>query len=349
MIKKTKILYLYSEIVGYNIPVFKEYVNNYNAEVHVVHWDHKKLKPYDPEEIAGVFYYKRSEYDFKNILDLAKKIDPAIIYISGWMDKDYLKVTKIFKKRGIPVVTGFDDIWFGNLRQRIASIIFPFYYKKYFTHAWIAGSLQFEFARKLGFERNKIIFDLLSCDTDFFQKDNEDIELKNNFIYVGNFRRRKGTDILMKAFDLYKNKYNGEWNLIVVGNGEQEDIVKNRRGVMFHPFSTSKEVKVIAKGAGVFILPSRHDQWGVVVHEFCCLGFPLIVSDNVGAKTSFLIDGYNGYSFQNENVDDLAKKMDKISKIPQVQLKKMGNNSKLLSKRISVESSAANFMSILSK
>jgi hypothetical protein len=35
--KKTKILYLYSEIVGYNIPVFKEYVNNYNAEVHVVH------------------------------------------------------------------------------------------------------------------------------------------------------------------------------------------------------------------------------------------------------------------------------------------------------------------------
>ena len=39
-----KILYLYSEVVGYLIPIFEEYVSSYDAEVNVVHWDKEKVK-----------------------------------------------------------------------------------------------------------------------------------------------------------------------------------------------------------------------------------------------------------------------------------------------------------------
>ena len=51
-----KILYLYSEIVGYLIPIFKEYVSSYNAEVHVIHWDKKKLKPYQPPKLDKIIF-----------------------------------------------------------------------------------------------------------------------------------------------------------------------------------------------------------------------------------------------------------------------------------------------------
>ena len=36
--------------------------------------------------------------------------------------------------------------------------------KKYFSHGWVAGIYQFEYDRKLGFEKDKIIFDLYSAD-----------------------------------------------------------------------------------------------------------------------------------------------------------------------------------------
>ena len=78
------ILYLYSELMGYQIPVFKEYVTSYNAKVHVVHWNHKKLTPYVQTSIEGDTYYNRSDFDirmdgwrlFRNLPHIKEKWDP---------------------------------------------------------------------------------------------------------------------------------------------------------------------------------------------------------------------------------------------------------------------------------
>lgn len=43
----------------------------------------------------------------------------------------------------------------------------------------------------------------------------------------------------------------------------------------------------LMKQCGVFILPSRIEPWGVVVHEFSAAGFPLLLSDQVGSAESF--------------------------------------------------------------
>lgn len=346
--RRLVVLYLYSELVGYQISIFEEYVRTFDADVHVVHWDHKKIKPYIPSSLNRVFYYKRSEYDFERILDLSNKIEPDIVYVSGWMDKDYLRVTQRKKGQGIPVVTGFDDIWIGSIRQRIGSLVFPFLYKKYFSHAWVAGPYQYEFAKRLGFKNSEIIFDLLTADTRIFNSNlARDTSLNKTFLYVGNFRKVKGTDILVDAFDIYKNKFRGDWKLVVVGNGELEGIIKVDSDIVLLPFSSSDELVNIALNAGAFILPSRHDQWGVVVHEFASLGLPLILSENVGARASLLIEGFNGFSFKGNSSMDLALKMSQISEMAISDLKLMGMNSRLLAKRISVETSAANFMSVL--
>ncbi|MEN2489799.1 glycosyltransferase [Flavobacterium sp. B11] len=350
MIDKIKILYLYSELVGYQIPILKEYVSQYNAEVHVMSWDKKKIKPYVPELIEGVTYYKRSEYNNEQILSLTLDINPDIIYISGWMDKGYLYVTKRMKKQNVPIVTAFDDIWKGTLRQKVGAFIFPFYFKKFFTHAWVAGAYQFEFAKKMGFKNREIVFDMLSADTSQFKYDANSLRKENtqkSFLYVGNFRKVKGVDILINAFEIYKSKYNGTWNLICVGNGELEPSLKECSRVKLFPFSTSKEIIEISKNANVFILPSRNDQWGVVVHEFACLGMPLLLAENVGAKASFFINGFNGYGFNNDSAEELAKQMYRFEKLDNNELLSMGENSYALSKKINVATSAANFISIL--
>ncbi|RTY86016.1 glycosyltransferase family 4 protein [Flavobacterium sp. RSP15] len=347
-----KILYLYSELMGYQIHVFNEYVENYNADVHVIHWDHKKLTPYVPPVIKGVSYYNRSETDYKAILELCNKIHPDIIYISGWMDKDYLKVTMQMKLKGIPIVVGFDDIWYGTLRQKAAVLIFPILYKKYFSHAWVAGPYQFEYAKRLGFKNSKIIFDLLSANTQSFDAScntESDKGKRKYFLYVGRLSEAKNIDKLVEGFKIYKEVHKGNWGLVCVGNGNLKSTIDSCTDIKYISFSTESELKELARSAGAFVLASKHEPWGLVVHEFASMGLPLLVSDKVGSKPIFFVNGFNGFGFSCKYSEDIALKMKAMSDLTEEELAVMGLNSRLLANRINVKTSAANFISILRK
>ena len=210
----------------------------------------------------GVTFYKRSDYSSKDLLLFVLSLKPDIVYISGWMDKGYLKITSRLKKQGVPVVAGFDDMWEGRLRQRIGAILFPFYLKKYFSHAWVAGPYQFEFAKRLGFSNKEVIFDLLSANTAKFTLPERKKKEQKSFLYVGNFRAVKGTDILAEAYSIYRSELQGSWGLTCVGNGEMEEVLKYNKEIEIHPYANESELKAIASNCDVFVLPSRHDQWG---------------------------------------------------------------------------------------
>ncbi|MHA7108843.1 glycosyltransferase family 4 protein [Sunxiuqinia elliptica] len=347
-----KLLYLYAELMGYQIPILKQLTQNYNAELHVVHWDHKKLTPYIPPVIDKVKYYKRSIFTQSKLKELVDSINPNLVYISGWMDKDYLKIARLLRNKGIPVVAGSDTQWKGNIKQRIASLVFPLTIKKCFSHIWVAGPYQYEYAKRLGFKKREIIFNTLSANTSLFKKGQEYIKSKKadypkTFLYVGNFRSIKGTDILFEAFKIYRQKYKGTWNLICVGNGELKHLLNNTTGIQVIDFSTQEELVALTQKVGVFILPSRFDQWGLVVHEFATAGIPLILSENVGSSSTFLIENYNGYKYFNNCPNELAKTMYQFSLKDNDELFNMGQKSITLSQRISPEIVAASLMSVI--
>ena len=326
--------------MGYQIPILKEFVEKRHAQVHVVHWDQKKLTPYKPPNLENVTYYNRSEYTQRQLKILATRINPDIIYISGWQDKDYLSVVKVFRKKGIPVISGFDDQWKGSFKQHVASLIFPFIRNKYFSHGWVAGPYQYEYARKMGFKKNEIIFNLYSGNTPLFNKGIEYLDIKakdypKTFLYVGNFRSIKGTDLLVDAFKKYRMIYHGNWELICIGNGELRCLMENISGLEVLDFMNQDKLVEMTKRAGIFVLPSRFDQWGVVVHEFASAGMPLILSEHVGARPTFLIENYNGLSFKNNSSEHLAKVMFAMSNKSNSELIEMSKNSFLLSKKMS--------------
>jgi len=336
----------------YQIPVLREYVDKYNAQVHVVHWDHKKLTPYMPPQLDNVICYKRSEYTKHQLEELVTYIEPNIAYICAWQDKGYLPAARMLRKRGIPVVAGFDGQWKGSVKQRIASLIGPCVLRRYFSHAWVAGPYQYASARRIGFRKYEIIFNLLSADTRLFNKAKDLLSEKEDnypkrFLYVGNFREIKGTDILLDAFNRYRTQYEGDWELLCVGNGELRYLLDNVPGVNVIDFASQDKLVEIAQGSGVFVLPSRFDHWGVVVHEFSSAGMPLILSENVGASAIFLVDGLNGTTFKHNSPQNLAKAMNKMSRKSDAELIEMGKNSYSLSTRINSRLVSASFLSII--
>jgi len=82
--------------------------------------------------------------------------------------------------------------------------------KTFYNYVWVPGPLQYEYARRIGFKKTEIICNLLSGNSILFSQAAhalDDEKLTNypeTFLYVGRFAEAKGIDILIKAYDIYK-------------------------------------------------------------------------------------------------------------------------------------------------
>lgn len=347
-----KILYLYAEVMGYTMATIKSLLEQ-GAEVHVVYWDKMRLTPYQMPDLKGIKKYPKSKHPLELLKMLAMSVDPDLTVVSGWMDKDYLSVVSLLRKNGKSVVVGFDGQWYGGLKQYLAAFLGTIgYFSRYFSHAWVAGPYQYEYARRLGFKKNNIIFDLYSSDSQLFQDAfNSCYELKKNkyphrFLFVGRFEDIKGLNTLLDAWENMLDE-RSDWQLYFIGNGSYKRKLLATSGVVVKDFMQPDELVEEVTEAGCFVLPSLVEPWGVVVHEFAAAGLPLILSDKVGAATTFLIPGTNGYSFNANDAASLAKSMLRIIKSDDDELLQMSRASTYLSNRITSYTSACNLLSLV--
>jgi len=349
-----RILYLYAELMGYQVPVLEVYVRKYGCEVHVVHWDHNKLTPYAPPILNGIAYYPRSAYDRGGLVQLAAKIRPQIACVSGWMDRDYLSVCRFLRSEGIPVVSGFDDVWTGSLRQKVASFVPSALRRRYFSHAWVTGPYQFEFAARLGFKKEETIFNCYSADVPLFNKafhssrPSKIVKYPHRFLCVARFDPVKGIDLLVDAWRDLRGKRK-DWELCFVGNGPLGESLAKVPEVSVKPFVPPEGLLDEAAASGCLVLPSRKEPWGVVLHEFAAAGLAIICSDVCGAAPMFVTPGANGYIFRAGDLDSLQRSMLNIINSSDETLQDFSTRSHEYGQHITPDLTAASFMSILER
>ncbi len=335
-----KILFLYTELAGYTLACLHE-LEKHVDELHVVRWPVNNEAPFKFEFSEKTRVYERNSLSNEELLKLSKGISPDIIYVSGWVDKGYLQVCKHFKGN-IPVVVGFDNQWTGGLKQNLASLMSFRMIKPYFSHAWIPGEPQRKFAEKLGFETDKILTGVYSADVDLFEgyrKDSEEEKSQkppHRFLYVGRYVEWKGINEMFEAF---KSLGEGrkDWELWCVGVGDLYDSRPNVPGVKHLGFKQPYELKEVIAETSVFILPSKFEPWGVVLHEYAAAGFPLISAKVVGASSAFIQENKNGYFIDPENIGSIAEKMKTFIQMPDKDITEMGKKSIELSKSITPE------------
>ena len=343
--------------MGYNIPIFEALVTRYGATVDVVHWDQNKKTPYVPNtSTPNVRFHPRSRFTAQSLCDFVTKLDPDLVYTSGWQDKGYRPALLHLKLSGVPIVMGLDSQWSNSLRQRLGGRLVKHIYKKrYFSYAWVPGPLQYECATHLGFKHDEIIGNLLTANTQIFDSAATALDQEKacsypkNFLYVGRLTESKGIDTLIAAFEKYRSEYAGNWGLTCIGNGPLASKLQLQPGIAVEAFADQVSLAIYARRMGALILPSRYEPWGVVAHEFAVAGLPLVVSNRVGARHQFLVDGLNGYVFKSGSKDDLAEKMNSIASRTDMQLLLMGRISRQLAGSLTPEIVAASFVSALNR
>ena len=329
-----QILYLYREIMPYNIPVLKE-LTKQGFYITVIHDIKKKLTPYSPPEIENVTFICAEQFDREGLLTRALSIDPCLIYVSDRTNRKYNYIAiQLRRRKGVPVISGCDTQWTGG-KQWFNVLTSWFRHQRFFSHLLVAGMRQFEYAKKLGFKNDKILWPLNSANNDIFlqiQITPDRFRRPRNFLYVGRFAEVKGLVILLNAWSRISDKRGA--TLTLVGNGPLKDKLRYPHDVITHDFMTQEDLVKMASEASCFILPSTFEPWALVIHEFAASGLPLIVTSACGAAPHFLISKYNGFLVSPNQIVELKTAIEKIILMPDEMLFKFAVRSRELSNSI---------------
>ena len=347
------IVYLYSEVMPYAITIMRALRDYFNVNIHCICWDEDKMTPFIPKDLERVKFYRRSNFDKRGLIEFIESKNPEIVFISGRMDKVYLKAAVYFKSKGIPIVSACDNQWYGTVKNRIAALFSRFIYHRYFDYFWIPGRRQFEFAKRVGFDNKYILNYSLCADVDCFRKAYFERKEKtvgnypHKIVFAGRFVKNKGIDILIQAFNEFKAEVETDWKLVVVGTGSLK--INSTPDIEVKEYMTTEELAAHSASWGVFCLPSIWEPWGVVVHEFTAAGMPVIASNEVGAADTFVIDNYNGFVFKSGDIKSLKAAFKKLSLKSDEQLWMMSERSAEIAHAITPAKSAHSFMSVLRK
>jgi glycosyltransferase involved in cell wall biosynthesis len=118
-------------------------------------------------------------------------------------------------------------------------------------------------------------------------------------LYCGQLIERKGLRTLLDAFRSAAGE-TPRLRLKLVGTGPLERELRamltppERDRVEFAGFRPVSELPRLFAEADLFVLPSLHDGWGVVVNQALGAGLPIVCSDAVGAAHDLVVEGGNG-------------------------------------------------------
>jgi glycosyltransferase involved in cell wall biosynthesis len=320
-------LFLYTELAGYSMDCFQEHLRLHPEDsIHVVHYLINPEAPFQFSTPAGVFMHEKKKLGTEGIYDLIKQIRPAVIFMSGWQDKDYLRLARMAGKT-YRFVLCLDNTWRNTWKQWLLLLPARLILRSLAQFCWVPGEPQKQYAIKLGFNSKNVFTGFYTANLQRYR----DIATKtkfrdrpHRFLVVARYVPQKGYDLLWRAFTtLHKAGFN-QWELWCVGTGPLYEHRVQYPGIRHLGFVQPNEMEYLISQTDVFVLPSRFEPWGVAVQEFAAAGMPLIVSDAVNSHHAFLKPQGNGFLFKNGDLESLKNAMQAMMEKRDEQLLEMG-------------------------
>lgn len=347
-----KLLVLYTRLSGYTAACLRAFRGKSDAEILIYTWPNQKNAPFDSATFSDIGDIRsRTEFSVTAIEQSIQVFEPDAVLVSGWADKDYIKICRKLKSQGILVISGCDTQWTGSLRQRIARIVAPMHTEKFIDVLWVAGERQRQLATKLGYSGERCWDGYYACNWDAFAQPQAEVNLVSNigkFLYVGRYEPEKGLDTLAAAYRIYCHEVQDPWLLICAGSGSLRNLLLEA-GAEDRGFVQPADLPTLMCEATAFVLPSRIEPWGVVAQEAAASHLPLILSNACGSSVHLLRPNFNGFRFESGSVSGLVSALKSMHMLRPEQRKEYGKASFDLSKQYTPQRWAEVFMFGLSK
>lgn len=111
--------------------------------------------------------------------------------------------------------------------------------------------------------------------------------------------------------------------LVIIGDGEERAALEAQsagsafaQDIRFLGFKNQTELPAYFALCDVFVLPSIHEPWGLVVNEVMDAARAVVVSDDVGCQADLVRDGVNGRVYPAGNTAALAAALQDVLATP---------------------------------
>lgn len=285
---------------------------------------------------------------------------PDVVFVNGWGDFMSIETISWAKRQGCKLVVmsetrradGSRSIFGEWIKGRVVRMC---------DSGFCGGESHREYLTDLGLPKQRVALGYNAVDNAFFGKTRKGVENPNApyFLASNRFVERKNLSRLIEAYAKYVKSFQAEggkgiWPLVLLGDGElRNDMVATalKLGleilagdlnpnseklktpaqvgqVVFPGFRQIDELLEFYSGAGAFIHPALSEPWGLVINEAMASGLPILSSNNVGAAEELLKEGVNGFSFDPNNVEELATVLKRVAEMPLEERESMGVASK---------------------
>jgi poly(glycerol-phosphate) alpha-glucosyltransferase len=131
-------------------------------------------------------------------------------------------------------------------------------------------------------------------------------------LFCGQMIARKGVDVLLQAFTQVIQSGCSARLLLVGREAELPEMLQTipaavRSHIDYAGFQSPDDLPTFFQQAGLFVLPSRYDGWGVVVNQALGAGLPILCSETVGAAHDLITPGENGMTFPAGDAESLSR------------------------------------------
>lgn len=269
-----------------------------------------------------------------------------VLWVHGYATVNQMHGILAAKALGIPVLIRSDS----SLRDRPRSGL-KLTAKKMFFHALrnlvdgvlVTGTLNTEYWRHYMGEDFPLFLLPYAVDNAWFQEqcrlaEPRRAELQGELglepgrpviLFASKLQTRKHCDDLVTAYARLCASDTTDFEgarrpyLLIVGDGEERASLEKQvtsaglEGVRFCGFRNQSELPRFFDLATVFVLPARHEPWGLIVNEVMNAGRAVIVTDDVGCQPDLVEDGVEGYVYRVRDVDGLVGALRRVLTDPQ--------------------------------
>ncbi|MGF2082640.1 glycosyltransferase family 4 protein [Enterococcus casseliflavus] len=143
----------------------------------------------------------------------------------------------------------------------------------------------------------------------------------NNFLYIGEFSKRRNTIFLLRVFNKIALT-NSQVRLVLIGKGNKKYMKKINsfirennleQNVTIKSSVQNKKLEAFFDSADLFVLPTKYEIFGMVMLEAMYNGVPVITTINGGSVTA-IRDCENGYIMDSLNIEEWVERIKHISR-----------------------------------
>jgi glycosyltransferase involved in cell wall biosynthesis len=265
-----------------------------------------------------------------------------LLWLHGYSSVNALQAMLAAKALGIPVLVRAEP-WLGDRdRSGLTLAVKQLYFKLLrglLDGALPIGTLNAEYWHHYLGEGFPLHWMPYAVDNHYFQSRCQEAregrtalqkELKLNsarpvILFASKLQTRKRCADLLEAYRKLSNELARDPlpYLVIVGDGEERGALEKQaaesglEGIRFCGFRNQSELPRFFDIATVFVLPSQHEPWGLIVNEVMNAGRPVVVSDDVGCQPDLIEDGVEGCVFPVGDVAALTGALRRVLATPE--------------------------------